>query len=150
MPVTVFSIGHSNQTAEQFVALLQRHGVGLLADIRSRPASRFSPQFNRETLRRNLETAGIGYRWLGAALGGKPRAAEPVFAAGITELLDLAGRQPTAMTCAERDPRHCHRTQLVTPALLQRGAEVTHILGDGTLLRHDALQQPPQQGGLFD
>jgi uncharacterized protein (DUF488 family) len=150
---TVFSIGHSNQTAEQFVGLLQRHGIGLLADIRSAPASRFAPQFNREALRRSLETAGIDYRWLGAALGGKPRAAEPAFAAGVGELLDLAAAQPTAMMCAERDPKSCHRTHLVTPALLQRGATVMHILGDGALLPHDALQQPQKQdtkqGSLF-
>lgn len=150
MSITVFSIGHSNQSADQFVALLQRHGIALLADIRSRPASRFAPQFNRVNLERNLQAAGIGYRWLGEALGGKPRAPEPVFAAGIGDLLDLAVKQPVAMMCAERDPVHCHRTHLVTPALLQRGASVAHILGDGALLPHDALQQPPKQQSLFD
>lgn len=149
----IFSVGHSNQTADQLVALLQRHGIAVLADIRSKPASRFSPQFNRVNLEQSLRAAGIGYRWLGQALGGKPRAPEPVFAAGIGDLLDLADEQRVAMMCAERDPRHCHRTHLVTPALLQRGASVAHILGDGTLLPHDALQQPQKpdskQGSLF-
>lgn len=149
MSITVYSIGHSNQSADELVALLQQHGIALLADIRSKPASRFSPQFNRLNLERCLQVAGIGYRWLGQALGGKPRAAEPVFNAGIGDLLDLAGQQPVAMMCAERDPQHCHRTHLVTPALLQRGASVAHILGDGRLLPHDALQQPPKQQSLF-
>lgn len=147
--ITVFSIGHSNQSADQFVALLRQHGIALLADVRSSPASRFVPQFNRVNLERSLQAAGIGYRWLGEKLGGKPRAAEPIFNAGIGDLLDLAGQQRVAMMCAERDPLHCHRTHLVTPALLQRGAKVAHILGDGTLLPHDALQQPPQQQSLF-
>lgn len=154
MSTRVYSIGHSNQTAEQLIALLRLHGIALLADIRSSPASRFAPQFNRVNLERSLKEAGITYRWLGQALGGKPRAPEQVFVAGIGDLLGLAGGQPTAMMCAERDPQHCHRTHLVTPALLRQGAEVAHILGDGTLLPHDALQQPPRerpwQGSLFD
>lgn len=149
MSITVYSVGHSNQSADQLIALLQRHGITLLADIRSKPASRFSPQFNRMNLERSLQAAGIGYRWLGERLGGKPRAPEPVFAAGIDDLLDLAGQQRVAMMCAERDPRQCHRTHLVTPALLRRGAQVAHILGDGALLPHDALQQPSPQQSLF-
>jgi uncharacterized protein (DUF488 family) len=145
----IFTIGHSNQTAEQFVALLRQHGVCLLADVRSAPASRFAPQFNRAALMRSLQDAGIDYRWFGQALGGKPRAPEPVFGAGIAELLLAAETQSTAIMCAERDPRMCHRTHLVTPSLLKNGARVTHILGDGTLLPHDALQQPPKQPDLF-
>lgn len=145
----IFTIGHSNQTAEQFVALLRRHGVRLLADVRSAPASRFAPQFNRAALMRSLQDAGIDYRWFGQALGGKPRAPEAVFGAGIAELLRAAETQSTAIMCAERDPRVCHRTHLVTPALLKNGAAVTHILGDGTLLAHDALQQPAKQPDLF-
>jgi uncharacterized protein (DUF488 family) len=145
----VFTIGHSNQTAERFVALLQRHGIRLLADVRSAPASRFAPQFNRVALAHSLEQAGIEYRWFGQALGGKPRAPELVFAAGIADLLQESQNQSTAIMCAERDPRMCHRTHLVTPALLKNGATVTHILGDGTLLGHDALQQPDKQPDLF-
>lgn len=147
---SLFTIGHSNQTAEQFVGLLQKHGVRLLADVRSAPASRFAPQFNRAALTRSLQDAGIEYRWFGQMLGGKPRAPEPVFSAGIAELLEAAGDHTTAIMCAERDPRMCHRTHLVTPALLKKGATVTHILGDGTLLAHDALQQPAKQPDLFD
>lgn len=166
MPATtVFTVGHSNHAAETFLALLQRHGVTLLADIRSRPASRFSPQFNRAALAANLEAAGIAYRWLGEGLGGKPRdpamagpdghpdyakmAATPAFRAGIADLLTAAAMRPTAIMCAERDPQKCHRNQLVTPVLLAHGIAVQHILGDGTLLPA-ALQQPkPVQRELF-
>lgn len=150
MAPTVFTIGHSSHPAETFLALLRRHGIGLLADVRSAPASRFAPQFNRAALEQSLRAGGIGYRWLGRALGGKPRAAEPVFAAGITELLVLAETTPTAIMCAERDPLHCHRTHLVTPALLKNGATVMHILADGAVLLHDALQQSPKQQDLFN
>jgi uncharacterized protein (DUF488 family) len=145
----IFTIGHSNQTAAQFVGLLQKHGIRLLADVRSSPASRFAPQFNRAALTRSLQEAGIGYHWFGQALGGKPRAPEPVFSAGIADLLQAAENRSTAIMCAERDPRMCHRTHLVTPALLKNGATVAHILADGGLLAHDALQQPAKQPDLF-
>lgn len=150
MAPTVFTIGHSSHPAEAFLALLRRHGIGLLADVRSAPASRFAPQFNRAALEQSLLAAGIGYRWLGQALGGKPRAPAPLFAGGIAELLALAHSMPTAIMCAERDPLQCHRTHLVTPALLKNGATVVHILADGALLPNDALQQSPQQQDLFN
>ena len=164
--LTIYTIGHSNHAAGHFAALLQGHGIRLLADIRSQPASRFSPQYNRAALAAMLEKAGIAYRWLGESLGGRPRdpavyredghpdyaklAATPVFRDGIESLLAAATKLPTAIMCAERDPQKCHRNQLVTPALLARGAAVQHILGDGGLL--PAAQQLPvmRQYKLFD
>jgi uncharacterized protein (DUF488 family) len=136
----IYSIGHSNHPPERFIALLQAHGIGRLADLRSRPASRFVPQFNQAALRDRLAADGIDYRWFGETLGGMPRAAEPDFQAGITALIAWAEEKPTAMMCAEADPRHCHRTHLVTPALLMHGSSVVHIRSDGSLLPHDALQ----------
>ncbi|WP_374300060.1 DUF488 family protein [Ferrovibrio sp.] len=136
----IYSIGHSNHPAERFADLLRRHGIRQLADLRSKPASRYVPQFNRAALQALLDRAGIDYRWFGESLGGKPRAVEPDFQHGITALIDWAAQGPTAMMCAEADPRHCHRTHLVTPALLLRGVSVVHIQADGALLPHDALQ----------
>jgi uncharacterized protein (DUF488 family) len=162
----LYTIGHSNHPADRFVALLKSHGIRLLADIRSQPASRFSPQFNRTGLAVMLETSGISYQWLGDRLGGLPRdpamydvhgrpdyvkmAATPAFGDGIDELFAAAAKAPTAIMCAERDPQKCHRNQLVTPALMARGAVVQHIQGDGTLI--PAAQQQPvtQQYKLFD
>lgn len=167
MRVTVFTIGHSNHAPAVFTDLLRAQGIACLADVRSLPASRFAPQFGRAAMEDWLADAGIAYHWLGASLGGKPRgaapsrpggridyaarAAQPDFAVGIAELLKLAAGRPTAIMCAERDPLHCHRTHLVTPALLARGALVRHILAGGSCIDHAALQQPasPQQD-LFD
>ncbi|WP_374467058.1 DUF488 family protein [Ferrovibrio sp.] len=136
----IYSIGHSNHPAERFADLLRRHGIRQLADLRSKPASRYVPQFNRAALQALLDRAGIDYRWFGESLGGKPRAVEPDFQHGIAALIDWAAQGPTVMMCAEADPRHCHRTHLVTPALLLRGVSVVHIQADGALLPHDALQ----------
>ena len=69
---TIYTIGHSNHESEAFLALLQEHDITLLVDVRSSPYSRYVPQANRETLAHALEAAGIGYRWVGDRLGGKP------------------------------------------------------------------------------
>ena len=55
----VFTIGHSNHSLEAFLALLAKHGVAAVADVRSAPFSRFCPQFNRDPLLAALkEVAG--------------------------------------------------------------------------------------------
>lgn len=48
----LFTIGHSNQSQEEFLAMLRRYGVDCVVDVRSVPASKYSPQFNMEVLRR--------------------------------------------------------------------------------------------------
>ncbi len=61
----LYTVGHSNHAIEHFLALLRRHGVETVADVRSRPYSRFVPHFGKERLARVLEDAGLGYLFLG-------------------------------------------------------------------------------------
>jgi uncharacterized protein (DUF488 family) len=77
----LFTLGHSNHPLEAFLELLGSHEVAAIADVRSRPFSRFVPHFSKERLERRLAEEGIGYLYLGAELGGKPvRAAAPAAA----------------------------------------------------------------------
>lgn len=46
MDSTVFTIGHSEHTLDAFLALLKRHEIGAVADVRSAPYSRHVPDFN--------------------------------------------------------------------------------------------------------
>src|SRR5688500_15964772 len=69
--IRVFTVGHSTHPIEHFLALLQQHGIEVLADVRSTPFSRFNPQFNRERLAQSLATAGIRYEFLGEELGAR-------------------------------------------------------------------------------
>jgi hypothetical protein len=48
MQHSVFTIGHSTQSQERFVELLNHHQIKALCDVRSKPYSRNNPQFNRE------------------------------------------------------------------------------------------------------
>jgi len=135
----LWTIGHSNHPIGRLVDLLRRHGIQALADVRTMPASRFNPQFNRAPFAQALSDAGIAYLFLGAELGGK-RADRPDFAAamrdppfqaGLARLRAECAQRPTAIACAERDPLDCHRFHLVCRALRAEALPITHILADG-------------------
>jgi len=153
--LALYTIGHSNHAADELVALLQRHGIRLVVDVRSSPYSRYVPQANRESLARSLDLHQIAYRWLGDRLGGKPGGvtadydelrASPTFQEGIADLVAAAASCHAAILCAEGDHRQCHRYRLITPALLERGLRVLHIQPDGSLVDEEA---EPRQLVLF-
>ena len=68
----IFTIGHSNHSLEGFLALLAKRRIAAVADVRSAPYSRFNPHFDRKALAAALEACGIGYRYFGRELGGRP------------------------------------------------------------------------------
>jgi uncharacterized protein (DUF488 family) len=143
------TIGHSNHAIERFVALLEAAGVEAVVDIRSIPYSRRFPQFARERLSRSLAGHGILYRYEGAALGGKPRTGEdyeslavrPDFAEALSRLIAGAADTTLCLMCAEKDPLDCHRTVLVSRRLAERGVAIDHLLADGGLRAHEAIEQ---------
>jgi uncharacterized protein (DUF488 family) len=61
----LFTIGHSNHAIEAFISLLHQHEITALADVRSRPYSRYLTHFNKEPLKSALNRAGIYYVFLG-------------------------------------------------------------------------------------
>lgn len=150
----IHTIGHSNHEIEAFVALLHRHGVNAIADVRSIPASTRFPQFDRKSLQGSLEASGIRYVFLGDGLGARPRdpacyvqgtadfdniRATDHFAEALKRLQRGAYTYRICLMCAERDPADCHRTWLVAQTLHDAGATVKHILADGAIELHDAL-----------
>ncbi|MGA8612988.1 MAG: DUF488 domain-containing protein [Xanthobacteraceae bacterium] len=152
----LFSIGHSNIPAERFVAMLRRAGVSTIVDVRSTPSSRRFPWFSSKNLARSLQDDGILYMPFGDALGGRPRdptlyrdgiadydkmAQQPEFCAGLDRLLTVATQRRVCLMCAEREPLDCHRCLLVSRALAERGCTVGHILHDGTIEPHTAIEQ---------
>jgi uncharacterized protein (DUF488 family) len=144
----LLTIGHSNHAIARFIELLRGADVTAVADVRSVPASRRLPHFNRAALARALAEAGIGYFPLGTTLGGRPTdpgcyrdgqldydlvAATDWFAAGLGEVEELAAQHRLALMCAEREPLDCHRFLLVARHLDARGAGIGHILADGRI-----------------
>jgi uncharacterized protein (DUF488 family) len=152
----ILTVGHSNHEERRFLELLAGAGIGLIADVRANPRSRY-PQFNRSALAASLEGAGIGYAHLGEQLGGRreplpdspntgweqgpfrgyaDHMASPEFAAGLERLEELARERRSAVMCAEADWQHCHR-RLIADALLIRGWKVLHLDGNGVLESHE-------------
>lgn len=137
------------------MALLQAAGIAAVLDVRSVPHSRRFPHFGRERLAAALASHGIGYVFLGDALGGKPSdpavrrngivdydliAATPAFQAGLTRVALEGSRCRAALMCAEKAPLDCHRTVLVARHLAARGHEVRHLLADGTEVSHATIE----------
>jgi uncharacterized protein (DUF488 family) len=143
----LFTIGHSNRSFDDFVAMLKAYKIELLADIRTVPKSRHNPQFNRETLAVSLPEAGMAYthiKDLGGLRHPRPDSVNlawqnpsfrgyadymqtPAFEIALGELVRLADQRRVVIMCAEAVPWRCHRS-LVADALLARGIPVEHIM----------------------
>jgi uncharacterized protein (DUF488 family) len=153
----LYTIGHSNHSFEHFVELLARHGIELVADVRSVPASRRHPHYNRERLKAALHEHGIDYLFLGKELGARrtePEAYEgerasyekiaglPAFRSGLDIVKENAAHRRVALMCAEKEPLDCHRTLLVCRHL--RGATeggIRHVLADGSVEPHTEVER---------
>ena len=151
---TLYTIGHSSHTAEHFLGLLRQHRIEVLVDTRSAPYSRYTPQFDREALREAVVAAGMKYLFLGDIVGGRPKeeahydeygrarygkmGKDAEFLGGIERLERGADEFRVALMCSEEDPAHCHRRLLIGRVMIERGACVEHIRGDG------AIQQEAQ------
>lgn len=155
-PKRIFTIGHSTHPIEDFLALLSRHEIVTLADVRSYPSSRRWPHFNQDELKRAVERAGIEYRWF-KSLGGRrhskgaesPHTAWQIpafrsyadyadsddFRAGLAELIALAERKRIAYMCSEGLWWRCHR-RIISDHLIVRGWTVMHIMPTGKLTEH--------------
>ncbi|HPV52318.1 MAG TPA: DUF488 domain-containing protein [Smithellaceae bacterium] len=144
----LFTIGHSVHTVEEFVGLLTLHSINALCDVRSSPYSRYSPQFNRESLKEDILKRGIAYIYLGAELG--PRSSDPscyengkvqyqrlaekeIFQQGLSRLRKGLETYRIALMCAEKDPLTCHRMLLICRYLRGESIHIRHILEDGSL-----------------
>jgi uncharacterized protein (DUF488 family) len=153
--LSVFTIGHSTRSIDEFIEMLKSFSMGTMVDVRSFPGSRRYPHFNRDALRDLLATAAIDYIHL-PELGGrrKPRPDSlnmtwrnesfrgyadymetDEFLAGIERLLNLARDRRTAIMCSEAVWWRCHRS-MISDYLKAKGVEVIHILAAGKSEAH--------------
>ena len=145
--LSVWTVGHSTRSAEEFKEILLAHEIEVLVDVRSFPGSRRYPHFNKPELSRQLDSVGLLYLHL-PALGGRRRPSpdskntawknssfrayadhmeSEEFQKGIDALLELAQPKRTAVMCAEALWWRCHRS-LIADFLKAKGVSVIHIL----------------------
>lgn len=150
MTLPFFTVGHSTHSLEVFLQLLQAGEVALVVDVRRLPGSRRYPHFDQDSLAASLAEAGIGYEYLPALTGRRPRnpdVAEEVndywenrsfhhyadhaltreFADGLAQLRTWGSRQRTAVMCSEAVWWRCHR-RIIADHLLGRGEQVQHLM----------------------
>ena len=171
----LYTIGHSNQSLDEFIGLLRKHDVEVLVDVRSAPYSRWTPHFGKESLEHALKLDGLKYLYLGRQLGGRPdpdqrpdfydegghalyykMADDTDFNDALQRLREGVARYRVAVMCSEEDPTDCHRRLLVGKVMADRWRVVLrHIRRDGRIeeeervdLRHEL--QPVQQSLLPD
>jgi uncharacterized protein (DUF488 family) len=148
---TLYTIGHSTRSFDEFLALLRAHGIRRLVDVRRFPGSRRYPHFGQAALAAALPEAGIEYVHE-EALGGRREAeaaedspnrawrsasfrayadymASDAFRGALDRVLGAARETPTAVMCAEAVPWRCHR-QLIADAAVARGWRVLHVLDE--------------------
>ena len=144
---TIWTVGHSTRSFEEFVALLKSFNIQAIADIRQYPGSRRYPHFNKEALEHSLPAEGIKYIHL-KQLGGRKKASEnsvntgwkndffrgyadymetSEFHDGVTELEQIGSEYATAYMCSEAVWWRCHRS-LVSDYLKVKGWKVMHIM----------------------
>lgn len=145
--IRLLSLGHSNHALDKVLDLLRRYSIETLVDVRSFPRSRYAPHFDADSLSSALAQAGITYRYLGKALGGRPPRKEfydqrgrvvydrvadsPPFLCGIERLRWLTERSRVAVLCSEEDPTACHRRLLLGPVVAATGLVLGHIRANG-------------------
>ena len=146
MSLSVWTIGHSTRSIDEFLELLGSFTITALIDVRTYPGSRRYPQFNKPSLAASLSEAGIDYQHF-PELGGRRRAKPDSlnmawrnemfrgyadymetqeFRDGINRLVKLATECRTAIMCAEAVWWRCHRS-LIADYLKAKGATVLHI-----------------------
>lgn len=160
----IYSVGHSNQTIEEFLEEIHSFEIDCIVDVRSVPYSKFTPQFNAEAMGAVLKRNGIVYLPFGAEFGARRSDAydyDNLLGAGFPEnqvVFELAAKTPAflqgvnrvnnglskgfhiALMCSEADPLECHRFSLVSRYFYENGYDVRHILSKGESASHKQLQ----------
>ncbi|PKH06679.1 DUF488 family protein [Moritella sp. Urea-trap-13] len=141
--MSIISIGYSRRDIEQFTQTLVEHGVKYLIDVRTKPFSKYSPDFNKENLQAFLRDHGIRYVFMGDSVGGLPSdprcytdgkvdyrktAISDLFQAGLERLIK-ANSLPVnvSIMCAEMKPEQCHRSKLIGKELANKNIEIKHL-----------------------
>jgi uncharacterized protein (DUF488 family) len=163
--LTVFTIGHSTRTVDEFIGLLKTYGVALVVDVRTVPRSRHNPQFNKETLPNSLKPHGVKYihmpdigglrrpkhdsinlAWKNSGFRGYADYMQTQeFTDNLLKIVALARENCLALMCAEALPWRCHRS-LISDALTVRRIKVQHILSATSCLNHELSEMAHVEG----
>ena len=140
---TLYSIGHGNKSIETLIDELKHFSIDYLIDIRSKPYSKYNPQFNQNNIKLSLLNKGIKYTFMGDVLGGLPDDSscytnghvdyeklkeKDFFKNGLQRLITAHNKKiKIVIMCSESKPEECHRTKLIGEELIELGINLNHI-----------------------
>jgi uncharacterized protein (DUF488 family) len=153
---TLYTIGHSTHTLQEFLAILHAHQITQIVDVRTIPKSRHVPWFNEQELKISLRKEKIGYIHI-SKLGGLRRTTKnsinmgwrntsfrgfadymqtSEFFAGLKALNKIIKEKArVAIMCAEAVPWRCHRS-LIADAEIVRHFVVWEIMSKTSIHAH--------------
>lgn len=146
----LYTIGCSNHSVDYFLELLKMYNISAIADVRSDPYSKHTPQFNQEPLRVFLNKSNIHYLHFGNEFGARRNEPEvytngkvsfekvrklPTFINGVKRIQNgLSKGMNIALMCTEKDPIDCHRFLMVSHGIeILSGLTSDHILHTGQI-----------------
>jgi uncharacterized protein (DUF488 family) len=168
-PHAIYTIGYGQRSPEELYLTLLQFDISWLIDVRSKPWSKWKPEFSRKPLETFLRDRGLEYTFMGDQLGGRPEnptlmfpggnvnykllVQQDFFKAGLERLeqaLDKGLR--VCLMCAEQKPESCHRYGIIGRELDKRGIPVIHIDEHNKLLTQQEVLVRARQGqmDLFD
>lgn len=153
----VYTIGHSNNTIEEFLDLLTAYSINCLIDVRSVAASTYNPQYNKQPLSAFLKANGIAYLHFAEEFGARHSDPDLLDEEGKVDFNLVRKSRPfkngverlwqgiekgfaITLMCSESDPFDCHRFSMIAIALEKEGFEVKHILKDKTITTNAELE----------
>ena len=159
----IYSIGHGNKKIEDFISELKSYNISYLLDIRSKPYSKWNPQFNQVALELELKNNGITYVFVGDTLGGLPEdrtcydhngkvvydliREKQFFKDGLNRLMTANDKNiPLAIMCSESKPEECHRSKLIGQELLKLNISINHIISDSKTKSQEILMTELTKG----
>lgn len=152
----LYTIGHSNQSQEEFLSMLRKHDIDCVVDVRSVPASKYSPQFNQEELKWFLKRNGVQYLHFGEEFGARRTdclseegqvdfgmaVKTASFLSGVDRLRNgLEKGFHISLMCSEANPLECHRFSLISRYFYDHGIDVQHIVKGTELESHAVLEK---------
>lgn len=154
----IYTVGHSNHQIDYFLELLQFKEITCVIDVRSTPASSYSPQYNKLPLKNYLKNNGITYMHFKEEFGARHEQETVLdengqvnfelfrktneFKKGV-ERVDkgFSKGYKIALMCSEGNPLECHRFSMISVYLNRTGYNVFHILKNKVVKTHNQLEE---------
>ena len=160
---TIYSIGHGSKNIDDFIEELKSFNILYLLDIRSKPYSKWSPQYNQGDIEIALNKFDIAYVYTGDVLGGLPNdrscydhsgkvvydiiKEKDFFKEGLNRLITANDKKINlAIMCSESKPEECHRSKLIGQELLKKDISLKHIVSLGKIKSQELVMSELTKG----